>query len=359
MLPRVRRKRHQPISRGIDPTSARGRRAGTASSAFTLVELLVVIAIIGILVALLLPAIQAAREAARRAQCQNHMRNIVEASLLYEGAYKKLPPGRYGCDGNDNQNCTETPIWGRAASGMLTLLPFIEEQPLYDSIDFTVGPWKARSPDNSCERDPAPNSHGTNQTLVSTQVTIMSCPTDTKQPFAEFNDKSEATGSYAFCSGTLGPSCATSFKSKYRKNKGPDGVFMYIEGAERHGIPLRFLTDGTSKTYFFGETIDGHLKPTRNRWTAAGRYVDGLRTTENPMNTAVGLGGSEYAGDGYPTTGCFASRHPGGAHFAFGDGRVEFVTEDIALPIYRATSTRAGADDGQGSGATLPPAVCP
>jgi prepilin-type processing-associated H-X9-DG protein len=122
-------------------------------------------------------------------------------------------------------------------------------------------------------------------------------------------------------------------------------VFMYLEGDERHGIPLRFITDGTSKTYFFGETINGHLKETRNRWTAAGRYVDGLRTTENPMNTPVGLGAFEYDGDGYQTTGCFASRHPGGAQFAFGDGRVEYVSEDIALQIYQATSTRAGEDD--------------
>jgi prepilin-type N-terminal cleavage/methylation domain-containing protein/prepilin-type processing-associated H-X9-DG protein len=310
---------------------------------FTLVELLVVIAIIGILVGLLLPAIQAAREAARRASCQNNMRNVVDAALNYEVTHKNLPPARYGCDGSADQNCSPYEF-SRGASGFLRMLPFMEEQPLFDRIDWTAGPWRARDPDNACERDPAANTHGTNQLVVSTALAIMNCPTDQKTQFAEWNTKSEATGSYAFCGGTLGPSCATSFKAKYRKNKGPDGAFMYLQFRERHGLPLKALTDGTSKTMFFGETVDGHLKETRNRWTATGRYVDGIRTTENPMNTKVGFGGSEYGGDGYQTTGCFASRHPGGAQFAFGDGRVEFVNEDVALNLYRALSTRDNGD---------------
>jgi prepilin-type processing-associated H-X9-DG protein len=269
-------------------------------------------------------------------------------------ANKYLPPGRFGCDGAADQNCSPFEF-SRGASGFLRMLPYLEEQSLFDRIDWTFGPWKARDPDDSCERDPGPNEHRNNQFVISTILAVMNCPTDLKLPYAEWNSKQEATGSYAFCAGTKGPSCATRNTAKYRKpptGQGLDGVFTYLQGNERHGIQLRAITDGVSKTYFFGETIDGHLKETRNRWTAAGRYVDSFRTTENPINTRVGLGAFEYGADGYQTTGCFASRHPGGAQFAYGDGRVEFVSEDIALEIYQAVSTRAAGDDVGGTGST-------
>ena len=56
--------------------SRRWMRPWRARRGFTLVELLVVIAIIGILVAMILPAIGAARNAARKAFCQNNLRQI-------------------------------------------------------------------------------------------------------------------------------------------------------------------------------------------------------------------------------------------------------------------------------------------
>ena len=127
---------------------------------FTLVELLVVIAIIGILIALLLPAVQAAREAARRIQCSNNLKQIGLSLHNYHGSNKCFPPGSFwfGLDYANYRGCI-----------LIRLLPYIEQQPLYDQYDFEL---KAGVPIDSQKLA------GSNDLIQSTIVPVFRCPSD-------------------------------------------------------------------------------------------------------------------------------------------------------------------------------------
>ncbi|MEZ6056117.1 MAG: DUF1559 domain-containing protein [Planctomycetaceae bacterium] len=292
---------------------------------FTLIELLVVIAIIAILVALLLPAVQSVREAARRSQCQDHLHNIGIALMNYEGTHKIFPPGRLGCDGVTTSPCTaaDTNNQRSGMSAFVHLLPMLEMKPLYDQFDFNDTPF------NQDSTWPAKNKIG-----VESRPDVLLCPSDTSQEFFVTNGLNAATGSYAFMSGTRGPSQGIGNNVKYTNN----GMFMY-----KVAFKLRAITDGASNTIFAGEVTKTHVASSLNIWTQAGRHLSTLRTADNPVNTAPGTG-VNYSG----ANGAFNSQHPGGCHYVLGDGKVTFLSENMSLTVYRAVATRDGGEPNTG-----------
>jgi prepilin-type processing-associated H-X9-DG protein/prepilin-type N-terminal cleavage/methylation domain-containing protein len=111
------------------------------AAAFTLVELLVVIAIVGILIALLLPAVQQAREASRRINCASNIKQLALAVQNYEASQKRLPAaGTYADPSQAYYLDSYVRIdlkSGTNYSWIVSLLPYLEEQAVYDQFDLT------------------------------------------------------------------------------------------------------------------------------------------------------------------------------------------------------------------------------
>lgn len=330
------------------PQMANTRASGEAAtfrSGFTLVELLVVIAILGVLVALLLPAVQAAREAARRQICSNHLRQIALAVEHYESALRRLPAGRVGCDdtgdscrNNPNQDpsgCAVAmavcpaglPIEKKtASSAFVTILPYMEQQALHDRLAVAKGGLWNRNVDDLTWFYSSPEK----AEAIKQRVPIFVCPSDTSAPISDaYAPVLAATGSYAFVQGTKGP---TSRRPTARYDN--DGAFMYVTQRKASEV-----SDGLSHTLLSGEVVMSDVWESSNTWTYARMNADTIRTTEHPLNTRPGIGGGYEAQNG-----AFGSEHYGGALFAYADGHVEMLHDDIALSLYRSLATIAGDD---------------
>jgi hypothetical protein len=113
-----------PAYQGSSGAGAAAAGAGIGIVMILVIGMGVLVVCGGILVALLLPAVQGAREAARRAQSTNNMKQILLGLQNYHDTYQSFPPAVV-------KDKDGKPLY----SGMVCLLPFIEQQPLYDRFD--------------------------------------------------------------------------------------------------------------------------------------------------------------------------------------------------------------------------------
>jgi prepilin-type N-terminal cleavage/methylation domain-containing protein len=306
------------------------------TTGFTLVELLVVIAIIGVLVALLLPAVQAAQEAGRRSACMDNMKQIALAVLNYETNRKVLPLAytpnnssaqRYGaCNGVlPPTKLKANPSNKLAKHFFLTLiLPYIERQSQYDSIKLNL--------DYS---DPA------NAPAVNQDVKEFMCPSaDTRKAVYATDYTTLVTiDPIIYCRFIEG----AGFASKKRNVEKLAGFLGDLPVKSAH------VTDGLSNTFMLFESagkpnhyINGVLNPddpvpaAKFRWASNTAYdvLGSSNQTTCPVKTLMNC-------DNYHEVYSF---HPGGALFAFGDGSVDFVRNDIDLDTFVSLFTRAARD---------------
>ena len=310
------------------------------TAGFTLVELLVVIAIIGILIALLLPAVQSAREAARRIQCTNNMKQIGLALLSYETNFKRLPPGAFwGCsDGT------------RKGSILIRLLPFLEQQTLYDAFDFSQ---------SNVDGQTFP---GTSDPIGATVVSAFLCPSDNHpqvintEPHSSIDPVDRvALHNYTASRGANmlanNSSCSCSNNFNSFAVEGPYESYQDFSGPFTRRctcISLRDVRDGLSNTIFFGEVRPMCSWHNDNGW-ATSNNGNGYCSTVIPINyDSCDRDTSEANHCGqfcnWNTEAGFKSAHPGGASFLFGDGSVHFLSETIDHQQYQYLGAKADGE---------------
>jgi prepilin-type N-terminal cleavage/methylation domain-containing protein/prepilin-type processing-associated H-X9-DG protein len=296
----------------------------------TLIEILVVVAVVGLLCVLLLSAVQAAREAARRASCGNNLRQIGLAIHQYATNHGVFPPAR---------GSQETGL-----SFLIFLLPYLDQRPIYDSIDMTSSAGTIRC---------------ISMTVMPTNLAALMCPSDDHA-----GTKQYGTSNYAGNAGsgvqTFGYNGAFSPEKPIRIQAFTDGLGTTVaasewlvgkypaEGPDRRRTvytTLVELSDRDQLTAFASECrslTQGKPMPFAflgDPWTK-GDFGSTLYNHILPPDSNTCLN------NGLWQLGAWTARsnHPGSLNVLFCDGHTKSIKNSIDRAVWSAIGSRDGRE---------------
>jgi prepilin-type N-terminal cleavage/methylation domain-containing protein/prepilin-type processing-associated H-X9-DG protein len=343
-----------PMIRSISMRPRRG---------FTLIELLVVIAIIGVLIALLLPAVQSARESARRTQCLNNLKQLGLAVQSYITQLNFLPP----------QTAENTSVIGGTinvqwwTSWTAGLLPHIEQQPLYNALNFSLPMLEMAAP-----------LSGANTTVGLTKLSVLLCPSESldRSPSFAFGGGAGYTGQFAasnYVGNYGGPAMIKSCTGTIIPIGGRNNlVFNQITAsggkppATSGPVRVQMITDGMSMTALFSEHLlandnlqsatslvtPGNVTGKRGLFAVAAAVVLDQGSSSNAqsfLNACKGLAGTTQAtatgsfGTQWLLSSDFATANNAYAHFMPPNSTSCAGTPDASTFISNATWGGIGA----------------
>lgn len=309
--------------------------------AFTLIELLVVIAIIAILIALLLPAVQQAREAARRSQCKNNLKQWTLAVHTHANSHNDYMP----LGGSPHVGKMEDGLTYCRIAWPVLLWPYIDQAPLYNNYNRSLHFYQ--SP---------------NITQLRVSLPMYYCPSDSSPAAVPQSVDPNYWRVYGNYVANMGNAHLHMTPAEYPAFTGaPYGI--------NHVYKFSEVTDGLSNTVCFSEIIiaapnqgvdirgdilndDGtpgfmSISTPNSRNPDVVQFCKPAATTPGTAEYQVTPCAVRSPASNLVVHNAARSRHTGGVHVSMLDGSVRFVSENIAVSVWRAACSTKGAETEQ------------